>query len=74
MDDLHHLLGRGEGTHHLFAHGPLPDPLDEGLGDFVVDVGLQQGQAHLPQGLLHLGLGELAVALQLLEDLGQLVG
>ncbi len=74
VDDLDHLLGRGEGTQHLFAHGPLPDPLDEGLGDLVIDVGLQQGQPHLPQGLPHLGLGEVPLAFELLKDLGQLVG
>ncbi len=74
MDDLHHLLGRGQGPHHLFAHRPLPDAVDEDLGHLVVDVGLQQGQAHLAQGLAHLGLAELAVAFQAFEDLGQFVG
>ena len=38
------------------------------LGDLVIDVGFQQRQTHLAQGLPHLGLGELAVAFQLLED------
>ena len=68
MDDLDDLLGRGQRPHDLFADGPLPDALDKRLGDLVVDVGLEQRQAHLAQGLAHLGLVELAPAFQLLED------
>ena len=44
MDDLDDLLGRGERPHHLFAHGPLLDPVDEGLGDLVIDVGLESAR------------------------------
>ena len=68
VDDLDDLLGRGQRPHDLFPHRPLPDALDEGLGDLIVDVGFQQRQAHLAQGLAHLGLGELAPAFELLED------
>ena len=68
VDDLDDLLGRGQRPHDLFPHRPLPDALDEGLGDLIVDVGFKQSQAHLAQGLAHLGLIELAPAFQLLED------
>ena len=67
VDDLDDLLGRGQRAHDLFPHGPLPDALDEGLGDLVVDVGFKQRQAHLAEGLPNLSLGELAPAFQLLE-------
>ncbi len=68
VDDLDDLLGRGQRPHDLFADRPLPDALDKGLGDLVVDVGFEQGQADLAQGLAHLGLVELAPAFELLED------
>ena len=74
VDDLDDLLGRRQGPEHFLTYGPLPDLLDEALGDLVIDVGLQQGKPHLPQGLGHLGLGEVPPAFELLKDLGQLVG
>ncbi len=74
VDDLDDLLGRGQRPHDLFPHRPLPDALDEGLGDLIIDVGFEKRQAHLAQGLPHLGLGELAPAFELLEDGVQLVG
>gem|GEM_PF-6377551 len=69
--DLDDLLGRGEALHHLLAHGAVLDLGDELLGDLVVDVGFQQGQAHLSQGLGDVALRELAVALEPLESQGQ---
>jgi hypothetical protein len=37
-------------------------------GDLEVDVGLEQGDAHLAQGGLDVGLGQLAAAAEAVED------
>jgi hypothetical protein len=68
VNDLDDLLGRGKRPHDLFAHSPVLDALDKGLGDLIIDVGFQKRQAHLAQGFLHLGLVQLAPAFELLED------
>ena len=39
-----------------------------------MDVGIQQGQAHLPQGVGDIGLGEPSVTTEVLEGLLKLVG
>jgi hypothetical protein len=64
VDDLHHLLGRGEALGDLLPHRPLADPGDEVLHHLEVDVGLEQGQADLAQGGVDLGLGQAPVAAQ----------
>jgi hypothetical protein len=74
MDDLDHLLGRGEAAGDLLAHGPLAHPGDEVLHHLEVDVRLQQGEAHLTEGGVDLGLGQPSVAPQAGEGLLQPVG
>ena len=44
------------------------------LGHAVVDIRLQQGQAHLPHGLFYIGLAQLAAVLQFFECPGQSLG
>ena len=51
LDDLDDHLGGGEAFHHLLAHGPLAHSGNEVLGDLVVDVGFQQGQADFSHGV-----------------------
>ena len=68
VDDLHHLLARGEAPEDLVPHGLLADPLDEGPDDLEVDVGLEEGDPHLPERLLDVLLGEAAGAPEAVED------
>ena len=74
VDDLDHLLGRGQALHDLLAHGALRHLCTEVLGHLIVDVGFQQGHAHFPHGGLDVGLGQFAVAAQLFEHTGKAVG
>ena len=71
VDDLDDLLGGGQGVQHVAADGPLRDLGHEVLDHFVADVGFQQGKADLPHALLHVRLGEAALAPQALEGLVQ---
>ena len=68
VDDLHHLLARGEALEDLVPHGLLADPLDEGPDDLEVDVGLEEGDPHLPERLLDVLLGQAAGAPEAVED------
>ena len=74
VDDLDHLLGGGQALHDLLAHGALRDLGAEVFGNLVVDIGFQQGHAHLAHGGFDVGLGQLAVAAQLFEHTGKAVG
>ena len=71
VDDLDDLLGGGQGVQHVAADGPLRDLGHEVLDHLVADVGFQQGEADLPHALLHVRLGEAALAPQALEGLVQ---
>ena len=74
VDDLDdHLRGR-QALHHILADGALRDALCEVLRNLVVDVGLEQGEAHLAHGLLDVGLGELALVFQFFKRIAELVG
>src|SRR2546422_8959900 len=52
VDHLDDLLGRRPRPQDVLAHRLLPPAVDEGAGDLEVDVGLEEGDAHLAQGLL----------------------
>ena len=52
----------------------LADAADEVLDDLEVDVGLEQGDADLPQDLVDLGLAQAAAAPEALEDPLEAVG
>ncbi len=71
VDDFNDHLGGGQALHHLAAHGPLGHPAGELLGNLVVDVRFQQGQAHFPHGFFHVRLGELALAAELFKGIAQ---
>ena len=74
VDDLDDHLGGGEAFKHVAAHGPLGDLGDKVLDDLIADVGLQERQADFPHGGLDVGLGEAALAAELLEDRGNFIG
>ena len=74
VDDLDNHLCGGEALQHVGTHSPLGDLGHKVLDDLVVDVGLQQGHADLLHGLLHVGLGETALAPQALKCVGELFG
>ncbi len=61
VDDFDHLLSRGQAVHHLDADGSLFDAPDKIFDDFEVYIGFQQGQAHLAQGRVDIGLREFSV-------------
>jgi hypothetical protein len=60
VDRLDHGLARVEGLRDLLAGEALPQRGGELLDDLEVDVGLEQGEANLAEGLVHVVLGELA--------------
>jgi len=73
VDDLDHLLRRLEALLDFSADGPLFDAVDEVLGDLEVDVGFQQGHAHLAHGDIDVILGQLALAPKLFKDVLQAI-
>ena len=50
------------------AERPLPHARHEVLDDLVVDVGLEERQAHFTQGLVEVLLGDGAAAAEAAED------
>jgi len=68
VDDLHHLLGGRERLEDVLADGPLAHALHEAAHDLEVDVGFQQGHAHLAQRFLDIVLAQPAAAAQPVED------
>src|SRR5438552_10438102 len=61
------LLGR-ETAQHLGAERVALDGLDEVADDVQVDVGLEEGEAHVPQRLLDVPLGDLPVPSELAQQ------
>ena len=74
IDNLDNLLGGGQALQHVGTHRPLGDGGDELLDHLEADIGLQEGQAHLPHSLPHVGLGEPALAPQALKGGAQFFG
>ena len=74
VDDLDDHLGRRQAFHHLSAHRACGDCGGEILRHLVVDIRLQQRQAHLAHGLLDIGFGQLAFGTQPLKGCGEFVG
>jgi len=73
IDDLDHLLRRLEALLDFSADGPLFDAVDEVLGDLEVNVGFEQGHAHLAHGGVNVILGQLAFAPKLFKDVLQAI-
>src|SRR5216683_2179480 len=67
VDDLYDLFGRGEGGGDLFADGAGADALDELGDDSEVDVGLEEGEANLAEGVGDVLVRDCALAAEGLE-------
>ena len=74
VDDVDDLLHGAEALGDVCAERPLADAGDEVLDDFVVDVGLEQGEADLAQSLVEVFLGDGAAPAQAPEYALQLIG
>ena len=70
VDELDDLLAGIEAAENVLADRLLGDPLDEGVGDVVVDVGVEEGGANLLQAVANVGVGE-ALAAQTLDGVCQ---
>src|SRR5476651_2054700 len=68
MDDFDELLAGADAGEDFGAHGLRFDLVAEFLGDLVVDVGGEESEAHLTDGIGDVGFAELAVAAQRLKD------
>ena len=66
--DLDDLLPRRQRLEDVLADGLLADALDEALDDLEVDVGFEEGHAHLAEGLVDILLRQPAVAAEPVED------
>src|SRR3546814_698856 len=73
VDDLDDLLGRVQRLADLGAAGPLLDRAHELLDHGEGDVGLEQRDADLARSGVDVGLGELALAAEVLEGVGKTV-
>ena len=73
INNLDHLLSRGQAFQYLLPYAPLGDPFAKIFDDQIVNVGFQQGDAHLAHALLHGGLRQLAAPRQLGERAGKLL-
>ena len=67
IDDFHHLLGRGQGGHHLLADGLFANVLDQFLDNIEVNVGLKQRYTNLAERLADIFFGDGALAAQIFE-------
>jgi len=74
LHDLDHLLSRAEALGDLGSHGAFAHAVDQVPHDAVVDIGLQQGHAHVAHRLVDVGLSHHPVALELAESLLELLG
>ena len=62
MDDFDDLLGGGERGGDFFADGAVADVVDELVDDGEVDVGLEEGEADLADGVGDVLVGDGALA------------
>src|SRR5947209_1814217 len=67
-DDLDHLLGGRQRSHHLVGEGPAPHPSEEVVCHLQRDVRLEQRRAEVLQGRVHLLGVELAPRAELAEN------
>ena len=67
VDDLDQHLTRGQAAHHLLAQRLLAYLVDELAHHRQGDIGLQQGHAHLAQGVLDVVLGQATLATQIVR-------
>jgi hypothetical protein len=68
VDDFDHLLARLDGGEHDGADGLFGDFCDELVDDVVVDVGFEEGGAHLFHGVADVGFGDFSLAGEVAEE------
>ena len=71
VDDLYEFLAGRQALADGLANGLLPDILDKRLDDRQRDVGLEQRQAHLPQRVLDIAVGQAAFAAEVACGFGE---
>ncbi len=74
MDDLDDLLRRADPLDELLPQALLADVLHKVLDDLEIDVGLQQGKAHLAQAGLDIFFRQLAASAEGAEHTGKAIG
>lgn len=62
VDELNHELARLDSREHIHAKSFLLDRISEGLGNFVVDIGIEQSTAYVLHCLGHIYLGYLSLS------------
>ena len=67
VDDFYDLFGRRERCGYFFADSAGADVLDEVVDDGEVDVGLEEGEADLAEGVGDVLVGDGALAAEVLE-------
>ena len=67
VDDLHHQLAGFHGSKHVHTHCLLLHSISKGLGNLIVNVGIQQGATHVFQGFGNVNLGDFAFTFQYLK-------
>ncbi len=67
MDNLHHHLTRFDGGQHVLAEGFLLYGVGECLGNFIIDVGVEQCATHILQGFCNVDLSDFALSFKELE-------
>jgi hypothetical protein len=73
MDYFDDLLARSEALRHLGTDGTVSHPAEQGLSHRHRDVGLEKGEAHLPQRLVDIGFRKSALAAKTVEDAAKTV-
>ena len=73
VDDLDDLLGGVQRLADLGAAGALLDRRDEVLDHRQRDVGLEQREPDLARGGVDVGLGQLSLAAEVLEGVGETI-
>ena len=74
MDDLDHLLARGQTVKYILPDRSFRNSSDKLLDHLVANIRFQQCQAHLAHGLIDIFRSKFAIATQIPENLLQSVG
>jgi hypothetical protein len=74
VHDADHLLARGQALEHVLAHRPSFHLGDKVFGDRKLNVGLEQGAAHLAQAVAHIVSREPPLTTQAAEDVVESIG
>jgi hypothetical protein len=72
VDDFDHLLARLDRLDDLIAEGLSLDPFNEIAGHTELDIGVQQGEADVAQGITHVRLGDFSEPAEIAEDVLEL--